>query len=259
MRDTPPDIQDGPMGLQVAQVGNFDKDDGASQKVLGHNEAVQLARECYEASTSWLNSGRRLKWADSYRAFQGQHASGSKYLSNDYRYRSRMFRPKTRAMVRRDEALTAAAFFSNSDVVRIAAQDENDSYQVASARLMQELLQYRLTRTIPWFQTLMGARQDANITGVAIAKIYWKYEEQVVGHDANPRLDVVTGLPVLDNDGTPILDALPRIEVIADKPVIDLIPAENFRFDPGADWRDPIGTSPYLICLTPMWIKSNAS
>ena len=28
---------------------------------------------------------------------------------------------------------------------------------------------------------------------------------------------------------------------------------ENVRFDPGADWRDPVGTSPYFIHMVPMY------
>ncbi len=144
--------------------------------------AKKLARECYSSSTSWLDSGRRGKVADSYAAFNNKHPSGSKYLSGDYRYRSRLFKPKTRSMVRKAEAATAQAFFANDDVVSISAQDDDDPQQQASAKIMDRLLQYRLTKTIPWFQTLVGARQDAEVTGICLAKVFWKYKEKLVGN-----------------------------------------------------------------------------
>ena len=39
-----------------------------------------------------------------------------------------------------------------------------------------------------------------------------------------------------------------------DKPCIDLRPLENIRIDPGADWADPINSSPYVIDMLPMRI-----
>lgn len=220
-RDTPPSIQDGPFGEEPDAVMEMEPGDP-----LTPDDARKLARECFDSSTQWLNAGRRARWNDSLRAFQSLHPSGSKYLSRDYSYRSSLYRPKTRAMVRKAEAQTAAAFFSNEDVVSIQAEDEDDAMQHASAEIMQELLQYRLTKTIPWFLTLIGARQDADVMGIAIAKVGWKYEEPT------------------ERGGKPKVD----------KPFVDLLAPENFRFEPGADWRDPVGTSPYLIEMMPMYI-----
>jgi hypothetical protein len=42
-------------------------------------------------------------------------------------------------------------------------------------------------------------------------------------------------------------------EVMKDQPAIDLIPIENIRIDPGANWTDPINNSPYVIHLIPMY------
>jgi hypothetical protein len=39
-----------------------------------------------------------------------------------------------------------------------------------------------------------------------------------------------------------------------DKPVIELIPIENIRIDPSANWVDPIGSSPYVIHMIPMYV-----
>lgn len=216
-RDQPPSIQDGEFGYEPEEHDNGEY----AGKAFTPDIAKKLAREAYSSSTNWINSGRRARWNDNLRAFQSLHPSGSKYLSRDYSYRSSLYRPKTRAMVRKAEAQTAAAFFSNEDVVSIQAEDDDDVMQHASAEIMQALLQYRLTKTIPWFVTLVGARQDCEVMGVCVAKAYWKFE------DGPKRVD---------------------------QPAVDLIPPENFRFEPGADWRDPVGTSPYLIELMPMYI-----
>lgn len=244
MRDQPKDIQD-------AMV--FD-DGPRIPEAMTPSMARLLGRDCYEASTNWLNAGRRAKWTDSLRAFQGMHPNGSKYLSNDYRYRSRLFRPKTRAMVRKAEAETAAAFFSNEDVVAISPQDENDPMQLASAEINKQLLQYRLTKTIPWFLTLVGARQDAEVMGICIGKAYWKYSENFSHTEKRAKLNPDTGLPMIDDGGLPAYDDIDVYNKGDDHPWVDLVAAENFRFDPGADWRNPIATSPYLIELIPMYV-----
>jgi DNA-binding phage protein len=44
-------------------------------------------------------------------------------------------------------------------------------------------------------------------------------------------------------------------EVIKDRPQIKLIEAENFRFDPAADWTNPIESSPYLIEIMPTYLN----
>lgn len=41
----------------------------------------------------------------------------------------------------------------------------------------------------------------------------------------------------------------PRI----DRPVIELVPIENIRIDPGSDWTDPIHSSPYVIHIIPVY------
>lgn len=220
---------------------------------LTPQHAFTMGKNIYHSSTNWLNAGRRLKWNDSLRAFQGLHPNGSKYLSADYKYRSRLFRPKTRSMVRNGEASTAEAFFANEDVVSITAQNDDDNMQQASAEILKELLQHRLTKTIPWFQTVIGARQDADVMGICIGKAYWKYAEKNSGTTQKPKLDP-SGMQMLKDDGTPDMEDYDIITKTQDHPWVDLIAAENFRFDPAADWRNPVATSPYTIEMIPMYI-----
>lgn len=182
---------------------------------------LQLARDAYSTSTNYFDANIRGQVEKDLRQFQSQHASDSKYLSDGYKGRSRLFRPKTRAMIRKNEAIAAEAFFSTQDVVSISAGDDDDPMQQASAEIMQALLQYRLTKSIPWFLILNGAYQDAQTVGVVASYQYWEY----------------------------------NLRRRRDRPCIDLLPIENVRFDPGAKWYDVIGSTPYLIRMIPMYIK----
>jgi hypothetical protein len=89
---------------------------------------------------------------------------------------------------------------------------------------MQELLQYRLTDSengIPWFLVALGAYQDAQVSGVVASYHYWQY------------------------------DTARR----KDRPWIELLPVENIRFDPAANWLDTVNSSPYVIRVVPMYMK----
>lgn len=253
MRDTPRDLEDAMTFDRTPQFANVLSTDPDAPSV-DSDRARRIARECYSASTDWINASRRQKWAYSLRAFQNLHATDSKYLSADYRYRSRTYRPKSRTMVRKAEADTAYAFFANADVVNIEPQDDNNPQQLASAEINMQLLNYRLKNTIPWFLTVVGARQDAEVMGICIGKAYWKYQEKLVKTEHRLNTDPTTGQIKMDEQGLPIRDAYDIYEKTIDHPWIDLIAAENFRFDPGADWRNPVATSPYLIELIPMYI-----
>jgi hypothetical protein len=96
--------------------------------------ALSLARDAYSASTSYFDSSIRKEIEADLRRFQNLHPVGSKYLSEAYRAKSRIFRPKVRTMVTKHEAVGAEAFFSNRDVVNIEPQDDNDPVQRPAPR-----------------------------------------------------------------------------------------------------------------------------
>ncbi len=185
---------------------------------------LQLAKDAFNSSTTWMDSNYRLNWDDSLRMFNNQHPSDSPYHKDIYRQRSKLFVPKTRTIVRKNEAATAAAFFSNMDRTSISPSNHDDKDQRIAADVIQELVQYRLTRSIPWFLFVQGGMQDAQVQGASIAHIHWVFRS--------------------DDKG----------EIIEDRPRLDLIPGENFRFDSAADWTDPVNTSPYIIHLYPMYV-----
>jgi hypothetical protein len=203
---------------------------------------LALAKQAYDQSTSYVDNNYRRMWEDCLNHFQSKHRSGSKYHKASFKYRSKIFRPKSRAAVRANEAAASAAFFANQDVTSIEAQNPGDKMQQASAEVMKELLQYRLTKTIPWFLTCIGAFQDGNVIGVICSYQAWEYEEKTKSHLV---VDPETGEEF----------KIPETKILKDKPVIELMPVEQLRIHPAANWTDPIGTSPYVIRMIPMYVK----
>ena len=83
------------------------------------SEWLRISRETYQKSTRYYETYHRAKWEHSISIFRGKHPPGSKYHGDQYKHRSRLFRPKTRANVRKHEAAAAAAYFSSSDVLSV--------------------------------------------------------------------------------------------------------------------------------------------
>ncbi len=203
---------------------------------------LAMARDAYESSTDYFDSSIRKGMEDSIAHFQNRHAAGSKYNSESYKYRAKGFRPKTRAIVRQNEAAAAIALFSTQDVLHIVPEDEGNEQQRVSAEILQELVQYRLDHSVQWYQTALGAYQDALVTGVCISHQYWEYEQ--ISEPTDGGVDPITGEQQI----------VWQNQVIIDRPKIELRPVENVRFAPSADWTDPVNSSPYIIDRFPMHI-----
>lgn len=201
---------------------------------------IQAAQRTHQTSTTWFDGSVRGSVQRNYANFQSRHPPGSKYFHETYRLRSQFFRPKSRGMVRRSEAAVAVALFSTADLLDVGPWDGTSADQQDAAEIAKALLQYRLENTIPWFQTAVGAQQDATITGRVIARLSWRYRER-----EHATMEIT-------DDGKIVEGA--EIEVVEDRPWIDLVPIENIRFDPACDWRDPVGTSPYWIDMMPMYV-----
>lgn len=215
---------------------------------------VERAAEAYETSTTYVDSNYRSQWEEGLAHFRSEHAPDSKYHKDAYKYRSKIFRPKTRASIRANEAACVTAFFSNEDVVSCEGANPNDPMQKASAEIMQEILNYRLTKTIPWFQLVVGGFQDAQTVGVVCSRQDWEYEERPVKFEV-PEIDPFTGQPAIDENGEFIVSTVTEYEVVKDQPCVTLFPVENLRIHPASDWKDPIGSSPYIIELMPMSVQ----
>lgn len=203
--------------------------EGTQGDALGETDRdgfwLGLAQDADTSSSTFFDVNVRSRIIQDIRQFQGDHPEGSKYFTDTYRLKSKLFRPKTRATIRKNEAIAAGAFFSTEDVVSVRPVDRDDKPQLAAARLQKELLQLRLTRPhpdgMPWFLTCQGAYQEAQELGIVASFQKWIYNE--------------------------------RKKI--DRPESMLLPVENVRFDPAADWRDVVHSSPYLIVYWPMYLK----
>jgi hypothetical protein len=202
------------------------------------------SRDAYRVSTEWFDQAIRPQVTKNLAHFKSRHAGDSKYQHVTYRSRSSFFRPKTRAMVRRTEAAFEVALFSTMDVLDVKPWNDADPQQQVHARVAQQIMQYRLEQTIPWYLVACGAAQDACNTGVAISHQFWRY---------TARTKRTIELVGSDEDGSLEAREVERKEVVRNEPAIELVPLENFRIDPASDWTDPINSSPYLIHSVPSY------
>ena len=213
------------------------------------NKWIRIARQIFEDSTEYLDANIRYQWEKNLSLFNSNHPPGSKYNSSAYEKRSRFFRPKTRTAVRNLQAAMTVAFFTNEDVISIDATNPNDPMNAAAAIATQAVMQYRLTNTIPWFQTMVAALQDAAVQGVCVSHQYWDFKENKESYIEVDR----SNEPIMDEEGEPQVHE--QITAVKDIPVIELISPENIRIDPAADWADPMKSTPYIVHLIPMYLQ----
>lgn len=225
-----------------------DKDDLSPREQLW----LQRSARAYADSTDYYESSLYDNWRKNVSHFRNLHAPGSKYSTLPFKHRSKVFRPKTRAVERSREAALAMALFTNNDVVDVRGVNSADEMQATSAKLLKPILQHRLETTIPWLTTAIGAYQDTGVYGICISKQYWNYH-RVVKTNVEEAFDEA-GEPIFDEEtGLQMGYDVEEEEILSDTPVVDILAPDNFRFDPNCDWRDPISSSPYLIELMPMY------
>jgi hypothetical protein len=133
---------------------------------------------------------------------------------------------------------------------------------------MKELIDQRfnnktLKSGVPWFWTAIGARLQAQISGVVCSKQTWSYkciERPITLQNERPLLDPY-GQPYVDQEtGEPILEMVEEDgiekDVRVDRPDITLIPAEMVLMDPNTSWPNPVQQSPTLIVQHPMHVDA---
>jgi hypothetical protein len=222
-------------------------DDEEFDEQPSDGEFLQMIAEADAQALQYVSQVNRRSWERGYRAFHQEHFNGSKYTSDEYKNRSRLFIPKTRTAVRKDNAAVMASLFGSIDAVNCMPGNEGDAEQRASAAVMQELLNYRTDRadrkaSIPWFHVAMGSRQTALFTGICLSKQSWKLELKRTGTEEFD--DEKSGQRKLRDVWKPHID----------RPNCELFPPENFTIDPAADWTNPAQDAAYVILKYPMRI-----
>ncbi len=237
-------------GYDAAREAGSTPKESLGDDQLRYDEMLRMAQQSAAQATTYMLTTVRPGWARSYRAFRNHHWEKSKYSSEEYRGRSKLFRPKTRSAVRKAEAQAADALFGTGDVVSIKPQNTGDRFQEASAAIKQELLNYRLSRGtrrngVRWFQIAMGAIENAKITSIVASKQSWLFQEEETGEfEAKMVTDPDTGEVTLQK--------VPKMRIIMDRPDIFLFPSENVLIDPNCDWTNPAQTSQYVQLRYPM-------
>lgn len=226
-----------------------DDDDAYSNTGI---DFLALVREAEDQATLYVAQANRRAWSQSLRAFHNEHYIGSKYTRPEWRGRSKLFVPKTRAAVRKDAAAVAASLFNNIDAINCLPGNESDPVQRASAALMEEIVNYRTNRasgkaSFPWFMVAMGARQDAVLTGVCLSKQVWKQEYRKTGSEQVMQQD--------PQDGVYKLVTRDKFSLEIDRPDMILFPPENYVIDSSADWTNPVQSAAFLILKYPMQLE----
>lgn len=216
---------------------------------------LRRSREAYDASTTWFENTQKVPIENGRAHFNNKHKPSSKFNSGRYKNSTTLFSPKTRSVIRKNEAACATAFFSNQDVLNITASQGSDKSAVVGAAIMKQLLQYRCVHTLKWFQFVLGAFQDTMKSRVAISRVQWKHVMRPKAGKKPDEIDIGQ-----DPSDTPYDDKMKMVrdpkdyEVVESVPEVSLIPVENFRVDPSCNWTDPVNTSPYIIETFPLYV-----
>lgn len=202
---------------------------------------LAITEEAYRTSTEYMDANYRKQIEKNVSNFRSRHPKGSKYHTDAYKFRSRLFRPKTRSSMRRSEATFAQAMFATTDVITVDPVDQANKDQDQKAEVWMALLNHRLKHSIPWFLISCGAYQEAKVYGIVCSRQEWEYE---VIDETFTQIDPITQDEI----------EVTQPKVISDRPVCELVEWENIRFDPAAKWYDPVKTSPYFQELMPMYV-----
>ena len=140
-------------------------------------------------------------------------------------------------------------FAGTNDPVDIKGVDVNDDL---TARKIKELLKYQLLKKNNWFNFLESILKPCIVDNFGIAKVYWKHEEDREPYEMmldtadmtvfqNISMAIqegeieITGMePLNDGEGRFYRLTFDRIITKANHPVIEYLPASEFRFTPEA-------------------------
>ena len=252
-------------GVIQEQGGEVDEVDDGDSPLFNETELLSFLGDAKRRSRTYQQTVVMGMWEQSEAAYRSEHGSRSKYSREQYKNRAKYFKPKTRAAVRKNMTATDLALFGSQDVIQTEAADDGNPLQVANAALLREILNARLNNKtlrsgLPWWQTVMGARQMTQISGVVCSKQEWRYrciKSKGIEEVEQPYLDPM-GQPVLDETGQPFTQVVEvereYVDVTEDKPTVTLIPSEMVLIDPETNWINPAQNSPTLIVIWPMHV-----
>lgn len=205
---------------------------------------LEIVRRGWETGDDWFNSTLRPRIERNLAHYKNRHEPGSKYYREEFKKRSRFFRPKIRTAIRKIAAAGTRAFFSTEDLAHCSPTDEGNPQNVLAAEIHNIILNHRLKNQVPWYKIVVAALTDVSINGVVISRQYWDYEVEEVEEIRARRSE----------DG--LMSAGHEIvrRVKHDRPMSRIVPIENIRISSASDWSDPMQTSPFIIEKRPYYL-----
>jgi len=208
----------------------------------GEPDWGEIARTAWAAGDEWFNSTMRRRIERNLAHYNMEHEPGSKYNTDAYGKRPRIFRPKTRTYIRKIVAAATKAYFSTADVLHTEPYNESDEGQRLAAEAYNLLLNARLDQDVPWYGIVSAAIQDACSTGTVVSCQEWDLHEETVP---------VVNFERAPGGMKPVKAS--KQETLRDRPMARLVPLENIRFAPGSDWLEIAQNSPYIIEQVPYY------
>lgn len=203
---------------------------------------LKISRSGWQQGEEWFSSVMRPRLERNIAHFKSRHEPGSKYHREEFKKRSRLFRPKTRTALRKLIAAAVRGFFSTENLAICKPTDDGNPDNVLAAHIHTWVLNHRLNNDLPWYSIVVGGLTDAATQGVVISKQYWDFQEELVEEPVTKVGDEGESYDL-------------RKRVIHDRPNVRLVPLENIRISPAADWADPIATTPYIIEQRPYYLE----
>lgn len=224
----------------------------SSDVLTDETSLMKHLRALYNHSSEWVEQNVSDCWEESLHHFNSEHSKHSVFAREKQRANKNVhsiFRPKTRAVIKQQEATLVSALFSTRNMASVKPKSMSDLNQVAHASMAQHMLDTHLgSRNAQWLQTAVGAFQDTKKYGLCIGFVYWdrfQYEENMYEYDEHHR-------PIMDETGAHVHKK--QWLTTKNYPRVDLIRPDDFLFDPLCDSRDPANTSSYLIYKKKMYV-----
>ena len=242
-------------GLEAASLENVAQHSAAAPSGVIRTEAPRgidflgMVRQAEDQALLYVQQINRKAWSQSYRAIHNEHYVGSKYTRPDWRGRSKLFVPKTKSALRKDNAAVAASLFNSINAINCLPGNDGDPIQRGAAAVMEELVNYRVGgrapghASLPWFLVAMGARQDAVVTGVCVSKQVWLQKHRKVREEQ---------VSATGADGNAVQKTRDVYQLEVDRPDIVLFPPENVVIDSAADWLNPAQSAVFITLKYPM-------
>jgi len=210
----------------------------------GDDYWLAIARDSWTQGDDYFTTSMRPRIERNLAHFKSKHAPGSKYHQDEFRKRSRLFRPKTRTAIRKHAAAVVRAFFATDDAMTCEPVDPSMEKSKLAAAVHQAILNYRLKNSTPWYQITVAALTEACIHGIVISKQFWDYEEEEI------EINKFHPAP----DGGVVVEPTIVTRMLRDRPMSRIVPLENIRISSASDWLDPMSSTPFIIEQRPYYV-----